>query len=90
MLGRTVASYRQAIEGEIKEWERFRKALRVEDQKAFDEMMNACRVYASAGSMATRPFLLEAMLMSILLGQQKALLEIRKELEAIKKRLNQP
>lgn len=90
MLGRTVPSYRQAIEGEIKEWEGFRKALRAEDQKAFDEMMNACRVHASAGSMATRPFLLEAMLMSILLGQQKALLEIRKELEAIKKRLNQP
>jgi len=90
VLGRTVASYRQALEGEMKEWEGFRKALRAEDREAFDEMMKACRMYASAGSMATRPVLLEAMFMSILLGQQRALREIRKELEAIKKRLNHP
>jgi len=88
-LGRTVASYREALENEIKKWAGFRKALRAEDREAFDQMMNECRLHASAGSMATRPFLFEAMLMSILLEQQKALQEIKKKLDAIEKRLNQ-
>lgn len=90
MLGRTVISYRQAIENEIKRWEGFRKALRAEERGAFDEMMNACRIHASASGNATRPVLAEAMFMAILLAQQKALLEIKKEVDAIKQRINQP
>jgi len=89
-LGRTVASYRQALEGEIAKWEGFRKALRAGDAEVFDNMMNACRMYASAGSMATRPVLFEAMVMSILLDQGKAIVEIKEKLDRIEKRLGQP
>jgi len=89
-LGRTVASYRQALEGEIAKWEGFRKALRASDAEAFDNMMKACRMYASAGSMATRPVLFEAMVMSILLDQGRAIVEIKERLDRIEKRLFQP
>jgi len=89
-LGRTVASYRQALEGEIAKWEGFRKALRASDAEAFDRMMNACRMNASAGSMATRPILFEAMVMSILLNQEKIIAEMRERLDRIEKRLQQP
>jgi len=89
-LGRTVVSYRQALEGEIAKWEGFRKALRAEDAEAFDKMMNACRLHASAGSMATRPVLFEAMMMSILLDQEKRIAEIKKRLDRIEERLQQP
>lgn len=89
-MGRTVASYRQALEGEIAKWEGFRKALRTGDAEAFDKMMNACRMYASAGSMATRPVLFEAMVMSILLDLKRAILEIEERLDRIEKRLSQP
>lgn len=82
-MGKTVPSYRQALESEIEKWKGFRKALRAKDAKAFDKMMNACRNFASAGSMATRPVLLEAMLMSILLHQEKTLTEIQKRLERL-------
>lgn len=88
-MGRTVPSYRQALEAEISRWEGFRKSVRGDDLKAFDEMMNACRMYASAGSMATRPILTEAMFMSILLNQQKELMEIRESLERLEKKLRQ-
>lgn len=88
-MGRTVPSYRQALEAEITRWEGFRKALRSDDLKNFDKMMNACRMYASAGSMATRPILAEAMFMSVLLSQQKELTEIRKSLERLEKKLHQ-
>jgi len=89
-LGRTVASYRQALEIEIAKWEGLRKALRAADVEAFDRMMNACRMYASAGSMATRPILLEAMFMSILLNQEREIAEIRERLDRIEKRFLQP
>jgi len=89
-VGKTVPSYRMALEGEIKRWDGFSKALRNDDREAFEQMLNACRNYASAASNATRPVLLEAMFMSILLAQQKALMEIKREVESIRQRLNQP
>jgi len=88
-MGRTVQSYRQALETEINRWEGFRKALRGKDVEAFDKMMNTCRTYASAGGSATRPILTEAMFMCILLNQQKELMEIREGLERLEKQLHQ-
>ncbi len=88
-MGRTVPSYRQALEAEIGRWEGFRKALRGRDVEAFDRMMNACRVYASAGGMATRTFLAEAMFMCILLSQQKELMEIREKIERLERQLQE-
>ena len=89
-MGRTVPSYRQALEAEIERWKGFRKGLRGKDAEAFDRMMNACRMFASAGSMATRPVLLEAMFMSILLHQEKVMTEIREKLDKLEKQLSEP
>ena len=89
-MGKTVPSYRQALESEIEKWKGFRKALRAEDAEAFDRMMNACRIIASAGSMATRPILIDAMFMSILLHQEKAIMEIKEKLDKLEKQLDQP
>ena len=88
-MGRTVPSFRQALETEINRWENFRKALRDKDVEAFDKMMNACRTYASAGGSATRPILAEAMFMSVLLNQEKEIMEIRESLERLEKQLHQ-
>jgi hypothetical protein len=88
-LGRTVPSYRQALETEINRWEAFRKALRGKDIEAFDTIMNMCRMHASAAGMATRPILSEAMFMSILLGLQKELMEIKESLEHLERQLRQ-
>jgi hypothetical protein len=89
-MGRTVVSYRQAIEGEIALWDGFRKALRADDAEAFDNMMNAVRVHASAGSMATRPILFEGLVMSILLEQEKTIIKLLERFDRIEKRLQQP
>lgn len=89
-MGKTVPSYRQALEREIERWKGFRKGLRRKDAEAFDRMMNACRILASAGSMATRPILLEAMFMSLLLHQEKTITEIKAKLDKLEKQLNRP
>jgi hypothetical protein len=83
-VGRTVESYRMALEDEISRWKGFAKALRTEDREAFDALMNACRLFASAGSNATQPILFEPMVMSILLFQQKKLRRLEKALDATK------
>ena len=84
-MGKTVESYRMALDDEIRRRNGFSKILRSEDREAFDVLMDACRGYASAGSNAVRPLLFEPMVMSILLSQQIRLQRIQKELDDIKK-----
>ena len=84
-MGKTVASYRVALDRELQRWSGFARALRNEDREAFEKMMDACRNYASAGSNATRPVIFESMVMSILLNQQKTLNRLEKALDAARK-----
>lgn len=83
-MGKTVESYRMAIEEEISRWRNFAKALRAEDREAFESLMDACRSYASAGSNATQPILFEPMVLSILVSQQKKIMRLEKALDAVK------
>ena len=83
-MGKTVPSYRIALEFEIHRWKGFRNALQnVEEQQAFDEIMDMCRGLASAGSCATNPILFEPMVISILLAQQKKLNELEHKLNEV-------
>ena len=83
-MGRTIPSFRIVLENEIQRWQGFVKALRSDDRAAFDELMNTCRCYASAAGAATRPIVLEAMIISILLSHQKVLREMEATLEKLK------
>lgn len=83
-MGKTVESYRMALDDEIRRWKGFANALRSDDKTAFEELMDACRGFASAGSNATQPVIFEPMVMSILLFQQRKLIRLEKELNAIK------
>jgi hypothetical protein len=69
-----------ALDREVQRWSGFARALRKEDRAVFDQLMDICRNYASAGSNATRPVLFEAMVMSVLLHQQKFLSKLEKAL----------
>jgi hypothetical protein len=80
-MGKTVESYRIALEDEIRRWNGFEKALRTEDRAAFEALMDACRSHASAGSNATQPVLFEPMVISILLSQQKKIMRLEKTLD---------
>jgi hypothetical protein len=89
-MGKTVESYRLALEDEIRRWNGFSKALRSVDKEAFEALMDACRSFASAGSNATQPVIFEPMIMSILLFQQEKLLKLEKELNAVKQQSSHP
>ena len=85
-MGKTVESYRMAVEDEIRRWNGFAKALRKEDREAFDILMDVCRSYASAGSNATQPVLFEPMIMSMLVSQQIRLQKLEKKLDDLKQK----
>ena len=87
-MGKTVESYRMALDREVQRWSSFSRALRKEDRVVFDNLMDVCRNFASAGSNATRPVLFEAMAMSILLHQQKFLTKLEKMLLAVSEQPN--
>jgi hypothetical protein len=82
-VGKTVESYRMALDHEVQRWSGFGRALRKENRVVFDQLMDICRNFASAGSNATRPVLFEAMVMSVLLHQQKSLNKLEKMLRAV-------
>ncbi len=80
-MGKTVESFRIALEGEINRWSGFAWALRKPDREAFDELMDMCRSFASASSCATNPIVFEPMIMSILLAQQKRIRQLECKLQ---------
>jgi len=72
-MGKTVPSYRMALEFEIDTWRGFRKALTSdEDREAFDELMDMCRNNAMAAGNACNPIVFEPMVMSILLVSKRS------------------
>lgn len=85
-MGRTVPPFRPALEHEIESWRDFKRALRPEEQKIFDKLMNFARIHADAGSMSARPMLSEVLFISFAVEQEKKIemLEERvKKLEEI-------
>ena len=52
-MGRTIPSFRIALEMEREEWKPFRNALDKKDRKKFDEMWDIPRWYVSACSNST-------------------------------------
>jgi hypothetical protein len=74
-----------ALDREVQRWSGFARALRKEDREAFEQLIDICRNYASAGSNATRPVLFEPMVLSILLDQQKTLNRLKRDLLAASK-----
>ncbi len=82
-MGRTVPSYRIALESEIDRWKPFAKALSIREKAAFEELTDCARNHAMAGGAACNPVLFEPMVMSILLERQNRLLELEEKLNIL-------
>ena len=70
-MGRTVPTYRQALESIGQDLGDYRRALSKEDREVFDEMMKKARMHASASSYAAFLDPLVGTILSILLEQEK-------------------
>ena len=74
IMGRTIPSYQISSQFEIMKWRPFRKLIEKLDRKKFDEMLSASHLYTGAGTVATRPVLSHAILMSIIFEHYKPLM----------------
>jgi hypothetical protein len=85
-MGRTVPSFRPALEHEIESWKAFKRALRPEDQKIFDKLMNFARIHADAGSLSARPMLSEILFISFAIEQGKRIESLEKRVQELEKK----
>jgi hypothetical protein len=88
-MGRTVLTFRQLIEEAAAHWSRFRHTLRREDQQHFDRLFRIVRSYTYAATYECHDNPMEAILLSIVLDQEKRLAQYGLRLEAIERALRQ-
>lgn len=86
MCGRTVPSFRPALEHEIETWKDFKRALRPNEQRIFDRLMNYARIHSDAGSMSARVMLSEILFISFAIEQEKKIEKLEKRLKELEKK----
>lgn len=77
-MGRTLPTIIQTLHAEEEVWKHFRRALRREDQEAFDALWRWARRHAAPAAMASRPMPFEAALMGMLVALARLALENEK------------
>ncbi|MFH1723870.1 MAG: hypothetical protein ABII00_04525 [Elusimicrobiota bacterium] len=77
-MGRTLPTIIQTLEIEKENWRRFRRALRREDQEAFDALWRHVRRHAAPASMASRAVPLESVFMAMLVGLERRAEELER------------
>ena len=82
-MGRTLPPFSQLIEYERRAWAPFRRALRKDDQAAFDRLFDCAKLHVQAGVYLSRPWPFEVLVMAMLLEQHKQLERLLIRLEAV-------
>ena len=82
-MGRTLLPYSQVWEAERQRWQKFRRALRREDQVHLDRLFESARLHLQAGVYAAQPWPLESLLLSMLLEHQKTLSSLLERLRRL-------
>lgn len=81
-MGRTIPSWRMVVEAEVEKLKRFQEFLRQEDKTMFEDMLDQCKLLASAASVMASPIKQVPLIISILFAHHKKLTELEKRLEA--------
>jgi hypothetical protein len=80
-MGRTIPSWRMVVEAETEKLKKFRDSLRQEDKLIFEDLLNQCKLYASAASSLASPVKEIPLILSMLFAQHKKLAELEKRLK---------
>jgi hypothetical protein len=76
-MGRTIPTFTRYLEEEVDSWSAFRRALVKEDREVLDRLFRYAKRHIAAASCATRPIPFDALVMAILLEQQKEIEQLR-------------
>ena len=86
-MGRTIPSWRQLLEQELARLGGFKHTLRRDERQVFDDLLNQCRLYASATSAAALPTKADALFLTLLFAHHKMLRELQENVEALRQSL---
>ena len=88
-MGRTVLPFTQELYREEESWRPFRRALRREDRELFDELFAAARYHTAACVCSGRAVPFEAILMSVLIEERRAVRGLSCQVEDMSRRLEE-
>jgi hypothetical protein len=69
------------VEDELGKLQKFSDFLRAEDRKVFEDLLNQCRLYASFASTMASPVKAVPLLISMMFGQHKRLMELERRID---------
>jgi hypothetical protein len=76
-MGRTVTPFSIVLGQEESRLKKFRRAMRAEDQRRFDELFEHVRRYIQAAMQAAAPEPMESVVLLMLIGMQKEIEELK-------------
>ena len=82
-MGRTVPTWRNRVESELRALNAFRRALNSSDRKALDELMNGVRNRRAAGGMLPSIDVWKPMLISMILESYKKIAELENAIKEL-------
>lgn len=85
-MGRTLQTTNQLIHNEISNFNNFRRALHVDDQKRFDTLFAHALQHTAAISLADHALPFESMLLAILIEQQRQIEQLESSLNSLNER----
>ena len=81
-VGRTVRTFRDAVDIEEARWKQFKRTLRPSQKKYFERIFESAMKSADAGTMIVTPRIAEVVLFS-------AIMELLKELDSLKEKVTE-
>lgn len=82
-MGRTLPTSTMLLEEERLRWQKFRRALRKEDQAILDELLDDVRRHIQAQAYASWATPYEAMLVSIILEERKRIRDLEERISVL-------
>ena len=77
-MGRTIPSWRMVVEEEVEKLKRFRDSLRSEDKLISEDLLNQCKLYASAAGSLSSPVKEVPLIISMLFAQHKRITDLER------------
>ncbi|TGK04657.1 hypothetical protein EHQ81_19055 [Leptospira selangorensis] len=84
-MGRTVIPYSRQMQYIDASLGQYRRGLRKPDQEIFDELIRTAKLQVQAGVMASSPYPIDIMLLTMMIDLKKEILRLKKESEAFRK-----
>jgi hypothetical protein len=80
-MGRTIPSWRVVVEEELARMNKFKQFLRAEDRIIFTDLLDQCKLYASAAGTLASSVKEFPLLLSMLFAHHKKLVELERRMK---------